>query len=927
MRILRLSGRNFSQTILRPAQNSHIQWKLENFVETGEIKRYSDDQIKRRNLRKTEVAKKAARENGIGVHKALLLLRLKYDAVPLQTKDGEQIQVGKLKPNDIGMYKQTSKQLFEALSGVKEVTRKRIDDRILMVLMGVLPTSIKDLYFVTQDVIKLLQFDNAPDRAMELCRMAGENGAVGMNAILQWSLEKKDIKLANKIMSTRSKWRIPTTPYSHVIYFSGLADLYQAGLVPKDVAEKVFESVSSEKMPKRTDIFNAALKLLVKCYDENQKYAWSFFDRYLQVGVKPDTHTFTIFLNGTKKLYVDRANEIQADRKLTSKARVIKLYEIQAQMVQIAETVLLKLVEAALPPVPPKKEDVQLNPELLKKYRTASYFHKVEIDRVFLSTLVSCFTNNAFGTGASGKKGPNYTYLQRALFYLQAWVPETRDLTLYVLTGKVEEDTVETPNLHSIPPQREVESKTLERMMAPPVPKELQPGSVLQELAYEDLNPQVVFPPWPFSKNKTAATYSNKTKPLVDFTRVPLEVIRKEQQRRLYVKTQGKEGVKHPPQNISKDKYHINKFLLRHFLESLIKMGRFNEFHLAVWYALNKWGGVPIDLALVHKNGFEHYPYAEKHILAPQSGTAVRFVKNNQGCPDTSEQASSDLIDVVLLEDFIYKIEDNFPKASSPTRFALELFAAACYGSSSAIDVREKTFNSIFSILNREIYSYNDLNRATSLASNVQRNVSDNTPKKSLSVKQLKDLSENVAVLIKCIVAWIGMKRPAAEIIKSLDNLMNRIYDVTWLDAPETHPNCYKVHEQMVFAAIPLYIPKKLVKPDNTDLHVKAVTKSVDYVYDQLKRKAELNTKEKKLFVYLQDIFKLDGDKAGVEEKLRALQWKIYRLGEGRDTTAENVLTEEAKLVKNAQKKPDAVTDATKDKESPIMSGSTSTSD
>ncbi|RKP32669.1 hypothetical protein METBISCDRAFT_11885 [Metschnikowia bicuspidata] len=854
------------------AEQSQVRWKLKKFVETGEIKRLSDSQAARRSIRAKEKAVRALKQNGISPQKALLLLRLKYDAVPLQTSDGQPINLHTLKPSSLTMTGDMLAKVYDALMEMKRVTRCRLNDAVLMVLLGALPTLVRDAYFVTRDVLKLLKLDQNPNRALELCRIARKNASVGMNAILEWSLEKHDLKLARKVLVHGSKWGIPTTDHTHVLYFSGVADMYEWRRVPDDVADEVYESLSSAKMPKKVEVFNAALKVLVKNYTDDQKKAWLFFDKYVENGLDPDCHTFTIFLNGCKKFYAAKSEQTRDDRTLSARERSTRLYEIHAQLVLIAETVLLKLLEAATPPVPPTKEQALQNPELLKQYRTASYLFRNHVDRVFASTFLSCFTSDSFGTGISSKNGPNHAYLLRTLFYLQAWVPETRDLVHNSNTQTV---------IETIAPKKEIERRTASREATAEVPDRFRPEKVLQPLTLQDVNPNVVFPPSPLSKNKSSATYSKKTKPLVDFARVSLSTLRKEYQRLLYEKTNGKEGASHPKQNIERDANSINKFLLRIFLETLAKMGCYKEFHLAVWYALNKWGGVAVDLSNVYKNGFEPYPYSKVHVLTRESGKAAKFIASNAGAQDTSKSASSEIIDASLLEDFIFKIEEYFPKAASPSKYAVELLAAACFGSPTTLEVRAKTFDAIFSTLNRDLYAYNELNKEASQRLNSRRGYADNTPKKSITLKQLTVISDNVHVLVKCIIAWAGMNRLTQRHIVSLDSLLGRIYTVTWLDAPETHENCYKIHERLVYSTVLLWRPKNLQSPKNADAFVKSVSKSVDFVYSLMNQREDLSARENKLRLLLQDMFKLDPQSPSAEERLRALQWKIYRLGSG----------------------------------------------
>lgn len=901
-----------SATISLSAKQSHVLWKLNKFIETGEIKRYSDAQYEQKGLRKQKKNNEVRKSQPASQQKILLILRLKFDSVPLQTKDGEVIDLQTLKPSHLRMTSPELGKIFNALQQYKRITKRKAPNHVIMSLLGALPSLLKDSYFVTQDVLKLLEIDGNEDRAMELCRLAQDKGAVGMNAILEWYLEKKDVKRAKRCMATRSKWNIPCTDHTYVIYYSGIADAYEWGQVPAELAEEIYKTVFEKKVPQRTEIYNAILKILVKDFNNNQRHAWAFFDLYRQHRVTPDQQTFTVFLNGCKKGHIARANALLASKTIPRGARTTGLYEIQAQMVQIAETVLLKLLDLATPPVPPTKEQVLENPEALKQYRTDCFFFRVEMDRVFFSTFLSCFTSTPFATGMSTVMGPHHEYLQRAMFYLQVWVPEVRALLQYTFDGgKIQASELNKAlasanlesaspleaspiTIRSIEPPKFTVSKTNTRREKAFVPEEFTPEKVLQPFTAEELNPWVVFPPSPLSQNKSTATFSNKKKLLVDFARIPYVTLKKEYERRLYSKTEGKEGKNHPQQNLVKDKYHINRFLLRSCTEILARLGCYMEYYRSAWYALHKWGGVAVDLDKVFKNGFEAYPYSKTHILAPKVGSADHFIHSNAGASDTSAEVSTEVVDINIVEEFIYRIEEQFPKNVSASRFSVEILAAVLYGSPSSIQARSKTFDAIFSTINREMYEINDFNKKKLLEQNMKRNLVDNTPKKSLPYMSVMSLAETIEVLVKCIYAWDGMKRPTGDLVKSLETVLRRIYSATWLQAPETHPNCYKAHEKLLYSTILLWQPLKLFNPLIKKTYVKSLETSVDFVAQTLKARTNLSNKEKKLYVLLQDLFKLDPNKPGVEEKLNKIQWKIYVLGTGADSAeaANDVETE-----------------------------------
>lgn len=888
-------------------KNTKVIEKLAVFAQTGEI---------RRTLGFCQ-AKKADSERKVRAmsqQKVLLNLQAKYGSVPLITPDGGKIPLDRLTPRDLRMTNPTLAKIFLALMEVRRMDNKRPSNSLLMTLMGVTPMLVADPYLVTRDVLRLLELDNNALRAMELCRMAGEKGAVGMNAVLEWALRREDVKLAQKTISNRSKWGIPTTDHTHVIHFSGLADVYEWGAVPHETAKKVYDAVAEGKVPAKVDIFNAALKLLTKDYTDDQKLAWSFFDEYMKRKVKHDTFTYTIFLNGCKRMYLDRAAQLAQKSTMSATQRTFKLYENHAKIVQIAETVLLKLLEEATPPIPPTKEEASENPALMHFYRVSVDKWNVEMDQIFLLTILPCFLDGSFGSGATPKDSVHYEYAQRALLYLQAWVPETRELLKFASEGPSadgDSPIVGTQNTsvlggnmpnwdytYTVEPSKILKVRTDGRAAKANLRPEITPAQVLQPLSNDDLNPNVLYPPSPMSSQKSQATFSGIKRALVNFARPSFSSLRKEYLRQLFRTTNGAQGIEYPPQRYLEHKNHINSFLLRHFVDALLKLDRKKEFHYVVWYSLAKWGKIKFDVTKVRSDKFEPFKYSKFYVSAPQTQEYYGFSSADlpkpsikcekelkEGKPQICEIetapprlcADLDVVDTALVEDFIYKIEENFPLHLAPSRFSAEVLAALCYGATT-LRPRLKTADAVVSTLFREIYRFNDYNYSTSTAKNAKREIADNTPRHSITFVQLTEMVEAITTLVKCISICTVMEANEVKLVNSLDNIMQRIYDYTWTDALETNGKKYYIHEQLLTAAILFWQPRQF-----SELNEPAINNlwnSVLYVMSHLEGRDNLNTRDKVLLLALKDICNINPKSEGAFAKLKRLQWRIFRLGE-----------------------------------------------
>lgn len=879
-------------------------------------------QQQRKAQRNQENSKRLAAKARPSASKALLLLKAKYDSTLLTLKDGLKIDLQRTKPKDLYVDLAQLLQIFEALMEVKKVTRKPIDDKILLTLLGLSPEQLKDPYLVTKDVLKLLERDQDTTRALYLCLKAKKNAQVGMNAVLQWTLDHGNVEEAIKCLNHRKKWGIPANNHTYVHFFSGVAKCHEWGLVPDDLAEKCVEMFEKLDVEPTIEIFNAVLSVLVKNFSGNQQKAWEFFENL--EGFQPTSQTFTIFLNGCKKYHQHLCQEIRQNMSINSSQRAAKLYKAQAELVGTANMVYAKLKKAAVPPVPPTKEQADLDPILLENYRKKTKKPLMDIDEVFASTFVLCFINNHAGTSYSASQGSHYAYLQQGLTYLQLWCPEIEGMMYYVqkavngekIHGENHENEVATKSKektsnsdHSVyfssSVSSEIQKRTDSRMELANLDPKISPLANCRPLTREEVNPQVVFPPPAFSTKKTKAIFSGRQKRLVDFGRPTFSDIEKLVEHKKYVHSRGRHGKKllQPNQISMERKPGINKFLLQLALDALIKLGLHREFYLAMWYALTKWGGLYVSRTqLIEaervKLALGALPDSEYPVLKKIGSKLTELQSESSETSETVSLAQrirltqghdSSIVDYLLVENFIYKMEENFHHSDAPVRFAAELIAAMVSESCNMLKLlvpREKTFDYIFSILNRDVHLYNDKNLHVGAVSSRRRSLANNTPKKSLKAQQLTDILEPLLVLMQSIMVF--EQRQYAHVknrkllmlnkfVESYNSLISTLYRTTWTDAPENHPNALKLHKKIVRLGILLYKPKALVDPRDKLVFAEPILDSLQFVYKTLKVDPKLEKNEKKLMVAIRLLFQLDVKKPEALEILESIRWKIFQ--------------------------------------------------
>lgn len=824
---------------------SLVKWKLEHFVNSGQLQRLALEQ----RLRLAKSAAKArtqAWRSGLSPQKTLLLLRAKYDHVVLQDEAGTAVDLSKVQARDLGFAGAKLVPLLQALQRVKRLTRKPVDERVLMALLGVTPALVRDPYVVTRDVLRLLEADGCPDRALELCRLARAHAGVAANMVLEWCLERRQLDEARRVLAARKKWGVPVTPATYVVYFTGLANYYAWGKVPDAVAAEVEKTVADPRVPCNIGTFNAALRVLTKHYAHHQQRAWALFDTLGELRLRPDAQTFTILLQGCKTYLDLQAAATKADLALLARAKALRLHETHARLAVAANAVWEKVHAAAMPPEPPTKEEVAQDPALLAQYTRLAARPPLDVDRHFVAVFVLCFADNNMFLDPLGP-GAHYLYHQRALRFLAAWVPEVRDVLRF--TGL-------SDDVQPAPDTRRFTDAAMARLQVP--------TKIVEEAVghYTDANPAVLFPPLPFSRKKTAAIYLGVTRPLVDLQRLPFALVH-----RLHA-----ENPRRKP-DLKREPHAINKFLLRLALDSLVRLGRHSEFYLAVWYLARRWGGLPVDV--------DSLKDSPEGVLAKVFPKMLRPTSFEDAAEPSKLPSDTSVLDIGLVDDFLFKIDENFPKSKRPAELAAAVVAAFANRRmvpDPSLWARPATFNGLFAILTKNVHVFHQQNREHSSRVNEKLRRHDNTAKQPLLAGQVHQVLNALDLAVRAVFARFHKDHMDSAFVQSYDRLVARLTSLAWTDAPDSHPESTRLHEKIVHTGIFLWRPKSLVDARENLAFSQTTLKSLEFVYNAFKARLDLDKRERDLYASLRSLFQLAERTPEALERLRTLQAKIYRL-------------------------------------------------
>lgn len=784
---------------------SQIQRNLREYVDHGKVNR--------------TVKLKEFQREPISPQKLLLQLQARYDSHKWQHSDGTPMNIAKLRPSDLRATSDKARVVFDNLIRFKQMTKKLIYTPVLYSLLGVSETQLKDEFAVTKSVMSLLKKDGNSGRAEYLARLAGSRGVVAMNQIMQWHLEHGNVDNGLRTFHNRKRWSIDTNDQTYIILFSGLSRAVEWGKLTRELAERVlaiYETATVDAEMK-TPTFNAMMSFLVKNFDDNQRLAWNFFDKVIpdeqgKVVIIPDCQLFTVLLNGIKKKVEIKVDSIRGQRQMLVASKEQQIGELQGQLVATAEVIYGKVLAGAIPPSPPTKEAVEANPELLVNYRQKARRKLISIDEAFVLVFCGCYISKNSGA----------RYAARGLEYLRAFNPEIRKL--FVLLGENAGQPTKMAKM------------AIDTIDLPP-------------FVAANVNPMVVFPPPLTSKNKKRAIFSNKQKPLVDFTRPTYDENRAAFLAKQYQLSKGRHGRKLAVLAPTETPPIINRFHLQLIIDGLIKLGRFSEFERSLWYVLCQYGDIRIG------TDGEFYKLSENVTTVPTLYQTVPELgaKPVRGAANGWVPGA---VDIGIIENFLYKLNQhgNY-QGNTKIKQIVSLFAAVVNpkcNPNNELKIRQSTIDAVWASMVTSLHYYNDYN-----VNVMKRQGVPNIPRKLVTSLQLNEIVVALRGYVDSLNVHYNCGRAASDyllpnyVIDPFNRIVERLYQSTWMEADDE-----AIHRQIIRAGILYYTPPGARNPTEK-LTSLEITPSIEFVYNLLNDRDDLNAGEAKLMKQLRQLLQM----------------------------------------------------------------------
>ncbi|KAK6204312.1 uncharacterized protein RJT21DRAFT_110891 [Scheffersomyces amazonensis] len=899
----------------------NIRSKLDYFIQTGDTAPFPFARNKLKKTRSGEPRKQKVNViYELNLKQRLRDLRNKFDSGMFINPDGSFLDVFKIGYHDLKPNNPKSRVIFDNIMRIKKVSKMYIDRDLILLLLGTTEHQLKDSYYISKNILSLLEWDNDTERALLLARKAEKAAAiVGMNIILKWHFDRGQIKEAIRSFYNRSKWGIVPNSQTYIILFDGLSKNHSWGNATDGLCEdmvnqfdKYREQYSKPlKQTHRKSVelfkqnsctinhFNALLGLLLKNFNEDQKIAWEFFDKIIPdpgstlIPLIADCQTYTIFIDGIQKFSMHKAQEVVNSKSLSSNEKEIKLLEIQAKLIQVAELILKKVLVDATPPEPPTREEAIENPGLLAEYKHKSGRILIDIEPVFVNVFLGSYIN-AIGNGTSLNGGCHYIYVRQGLEYLRFWCKEIdsildcaskkNDKDLEYITKAIKPIINNTNNRVDKAIQAfENSNKKLDNDV--PITSIL-PSSVCPELPIRDkVNPLVKFPPPLDSKNKTRATFSGVEKRLVDLSRRTSEEERMIAKDKSFLLSNGKYGNKMTEaqkQSLSIKRIGINKFILQRLVDGLFYLGRYREAHTSIWYILSNWGGIYVPEI---KSGLEsvYSPiYLPKFTMDKKEMEEVKSIKR------IPAPYNKDVVDIISIENFIYKINENVKTGGiASTSLVTEIFGALVSPVTNVnkyIYPRFKTIDAMFSCFMKDLFYYGDYNYNNSLKENNNNASSSTTGNKTIHKSITKD---QLTTYLKALNSFMNSllvfrnnndknRLLQTSDIESYNRIIERIYESEWLN---TTKEDFEIHKLILQSGILFYKPKALRKIGGEDYKSSDIGTSINFVYSHIKNHEDLHKSELGLLRALVPLLKIrnyrDNDK--LEEIVSNIYHKVAK--------------------------------------------------
>lgn len=914
---------NISLKLLRNGPNnvkfyskSNIKEKLEFFIQKGKIRK-TEKEINNKLKKKFEKIKKVVRQNIYSPQKMLLLLKARYEDVFDKT-DINSVSLSKIKPSDLRPERQTSIQIFNQIVSASNISKRPIDKRLALSLLGVSKEQSEDSFFITKKVCKLLENDNSWERSMYLMKFCDRKQCVvAFNHILKWTLSKGKIKDAFKILSDCRKWGIKNNTQTYIILFDGISKAIEWGKADDKLCEKCeniliklkdTNYIKNEKNESILNInhFNSCLSVLVKNFSSNQKYAWSFFNLLIPdadekekiLHLKSNCQTFTIFLNGIKNYFKSESERVIKDQTKNDDFKTLELLDLHSSLVNYAHLIYKKVFKLSTPPIPPSKESSINDSSLLINYKNQINGFNFSIDSNFISTFISCFENTSFRTSSSLKQGSHYKYNETSLIYLKEFCEPIKEIYNFLsVTLNSKSVFLSNKNLKIFTDKRinralmSIDKFNFQNDREPLKLENLLPEKVIENfnLNPTDINPLVLFPPPILSKNKKKALLNEKKKKLIDFSRNSFIELEKIKQNDLYVSSKGKIGVKLNSEilaNLKKKKKAINIYLIMNFTNCLINLEKYDEFYLSIFYILKEWGGISLDFNELLKNykplnffsGILTDFYFPKPII---SNEEKKILINTDKVDSNIKFHDPKVIDILLIENFFYKIHEqiNFQGKTS-NNIIVEIFSVLInpeINRSKSLYPSDKTVNIIFSCLITSInyyYDYNNLNFKFKT-----KDLNKNLVRFSLTHEQLKSILGTLIKFINSLIIFESKKNNERFYISeknliSYNKLVKKLYDSNWCDS-DTNKDLI-IHKLIIKSGILIYKPTILSSEskNNQPFYIKS---SINNIYNHLKNRKDISDNDSALISQLEMLLNIKKNKSHDNEDLSLIKKKIYQ--------------------------------------------------
>lgn len=292
------------------------------------------------------------------LNKTIKLLRNQYDGLIID-QNNKVMDLLKISSRDLTSKSHRSKNLiiFKNLMKLKSIDKKPIDKRILLILLGINFSQLKDKVLVTKSVEKLLDQDKNIERAKCLLNLSYYKNPVSLNRVTEFLLsgrhnneitDTQKVEEAIKLINDGKKWGYKLNDQSYVILFDGISKKLSYGEASDSVCERLvnlFTKLCNEETA-TTPIFNALLSVLMKNFNNEQHMSWALFDK-LNPKLSPNSQTFTIFLSGVNEFYKTKFNGIKEGNAGVDKSKEGKklvYYQLSNELMGLADLIKTKLL-------------------------------------------------------------------------------------------------------------------------------------------------------------------------------------------------------------------------------------------------------------------------------------------------------------------------------------------------------------------------------------------------------------------------------------------------------------------------------------------------------------------------------------------------------------------------------------------------------